>query len=64
LQPGGKLYLLLHGKLAARDFEQVERGKKSRFDSESNHGLRCEKMMRIFQAAAELAGDGNRELTG
>ncbi len=57
----------LCGKLAARGFEQIERWKKGRFDHEANPALQCEeieKMVRIFQAAAELAEDGNQDLAG
>ncbi len=57
----------LRGKLMARGFEQIERWEKGRFDHEANPGLQCEeieKMVRIFQAAAELAEGGNQELAG
>jgi len=57
----------LRGRLAARDFEKIERWEKGRFDHEANPGLQCEeieKMVRIFQAAAELAEGENRNLAG
>ncbi len=57
----------LRGKLEARGFEQMEHWEKGRFDHEANPALQCEeikKMVRIFQATAELAEDGNRELAG
>ncbi len=57
----------LRGKLAARGFEHIERWEKGRFDHEANPDLQCaeiEKMVRIFRAAAELAGGDNCELAG
>ena len=55
----------LHSKLDARGFEKIERWEKGRFDPEVSPSLQREefkKMLHIFQAAAELAEDGNREL--
>jgi len=57
----------LRGRLAARGFEKIERWEKGRFDHEANPGLQCEeieKMVRIFQAAAEIAWDDTQELAG
>ncbi len=55
----------LRGKLVARDFEHIERWEKGRFDHEANPFLQCEeieKMVRIFQAATELAEGDKRDL--
>ena len=55
----------LYGKLDVRGFKKIERWEKGRLDHEVSPGLQREefkKMVRIFQAAAELAEDGNREL--
>jgi ubiquinone/menaquinone biosynthesis C-methylase UbiE len=55
----------LRGRLTTRGFGKIERWEKGRFDHEANPGLQCEeieKMVRIFQAAAELAEGGNRTL--
>ena len=57
----------LHGRLVARGFEKIERWERGRFDHEANPSLQCEeieKMVRIFQAAAELAGGDTQELAG
>jgi ubiquinone/menaquinone biosynthesis C-methylase UbiE len=57
----------LRVKLTARGFEHIEHWEKGRFDHEANPGLQCEeieKMVRIFQAATELAESGNYELAG
>ena len=57
----------LRDKLEVRGFTGIERWEKGRFDHEANPGLQCEeieKMVRIFQAAAELAEGDNCELAG
>jgi ubiquinone/menaquinone biosynthesis C-methylase UbiE len=57
----------LCSKLETRGFEHIKRWEKGRFDHEANPSLQCEeieKMVRIFQAAADLAKGGNQELAG